>query len=617
MKIVTGDFHHRGRDEAVISVVRAVFSSQQQCYYYVAFSPDGNFVTASTFFNYAHYLGTGGVFAFHAGSEADALTLDINPGKYDGDELVVVGPFGFGVVKPDSAMFPSVLYWKDTVYVSALARRLNLRALAVGDIDPDTSNQEWVPEIIVAEHRADTSTVLRVFRPVVNASNVFTGMTERPSIDAGRHSVVSALTAADLDGDAIRFGTPNLVTVESFVQPIVVMGGPPTHDNLRGQAYDLCSAYDTSQVRRFEVSYTETQGSATHLETNISHSSGSSREISGGFSLFGIKIEGYAKKAFESGYYGSHSVNKTITTTSIQKSYRDDWMLGTESSLELWEYPVYALDRKLGTYLVQMPRYIRTLWLPYMDVTLRDWMADREVGNLLSYRPNTRITSWAGDNLLATFQTKTIAQASAAGFTVNFGDSTVDETRLTHSVQAEVGLSVSKWGVEAKVSGHYSDAAGSTHTIKVSRNVIVDIKMGDLNRAYSDANYYVTPYLYWGQNGALVLDYGIRSPSNGIPYSARSGTRTISRNPIPDSYSVAIGFAEEHRGCQRISVTTARASMCRRQPRMRATRCTSRSVCTISVSSRQAGSSPSGAIWAIQRAGARRSSGSGGRHRTS
>ena len=516
MKLVMGDFHRLGHDEAVISVVRPRTSTWQQHYYYINFSADGTVFTAPTFFNYPHGLGSGSIFSFSAGGEADALVMDVNPMRNDGDELLVVGPFGFGVVKPDTGMFPPVLYWRDTVYVSALNRGMNLRALAVGDIDPDTSNQEWVPEIIVAEHRKDTSTVLRIFRPVVNASNVFTGMTERPSIDAGRHSVVSALTAADLDGDAIRFGTPNLVTVESFVQPIVVMGGPPTHfDNLRGQAYDLCNAYDTSQVRRFEVSYTETQGSATHLEADITHSSGSSREISGGFSFFGIKIEGYAKKAFESGYYGSHSVNKTITTTSIQKSYRDDWMLGTESSLELWEYPVYALDRKLGTYLVQMPRYIRTLWLPYMDVTLRDWMADREVGNLLSYRPNSRIASWAGENLLATFQTKTIAQASAAGFTVNFGDSTVDETRLTHSVRAEVGLSVSKWGVEAKVSGHYSDAVGSTHTIKVSRNVIVDIKMGDLNRAYSDANYYVTPYLYWGQNGALVLDYGIDLPSNG------------------------------------------------------------------------------------------------------
>jgi hypothetical protein len=39
--------------------------------------------------------------------------------------------------------------------------------------------------------------------------------------------------------------------------------------------------------------------------------------------------------------------------------------------------------------------------------------------------------------------------------------------------------------------------------------------MGDLDRAYSDANYLVTPYLYWGQNGALMLDYGIDLPVNG------------------------------------------------------------------------------------------------------
>jgi hypothetical protein len=119
-------------------------------------------------------------------------------------------------------------------------------------------------------------------------------------------------------------------------------------------------------------------------------------------------------------------------------------MLGTESSLELWEYPIYAMDRRLGSFLVQMPRYIRTLWLPCQDITLRDLMADREVGNMLSYRPSENVATWAGNGLVGTFDTKTIAQASAAGFTVDFSSSSIDSTRLTHSVKAEAGLSVKK-----------------------------------------------------------------------------------------------------------------------------------------------------------------------------
>ena len=534
-KVVAGDFHHLGHDEAVLSVVEPGAVDWTQCYYYVNFTPDGNFFMSTTFFNYFHPLGWKGYGSIAVGSEADAVAIDLNPLGNDGDELVAVGPWGLRIVKPDTVMFPPFLYWRDSLYVSAMSRPMNLRALAIGDLNPDTSSRAWTNEIIVAQHKADSSTVLRVFEIVVDTIGTFRGVTEKPSFPLGKKSVMSALAAGDLDGDAIRFGTPNLVTVESFVQPIIVMGGPPVHfDSFNGQAYDLCNAYDTSTVRRFEVSYTETQGSSTHLETMISHSSGSSREISGGFSFLGIKIQGYAKKAFENGYYHGQAVNKTITTTSIQKTYRDDWMLGTESSLELWEYPLYALDRKIGTYLVQMPRFIRTLWLPYMDVTLRDWMADREVGNLLSYHSSRNIASWAGNDLLATFQTKTIAQASAAGFTVNFGDSSVDETRLSHSVKAEVGLSVGKWGVEAKVAGHYADSVGSTHIITASRNVIVDIKMGELGRDYSSANYFVTPYLYWGQNGALVLDYAIDLSTN--PGDTLLGTfwdRRYSANPDP------------------------------------------------------------------------------------
>jgi hypothetical protein len=508
-KLITGDFRHLGYDEAVLSVTTASGNNGLQVFLYGVVNYTWMFANA--------FPGTApSGSAWGNGWEGDAFAVDLNPLKGDGDELVVAGPGGIGILKFDGSLNPYYVCPKvNLLHPAALENTARRRFVAVGDIDPDTSSRTWVNEIIVAEHNQDSTTVLRVFQPTLNGSNTITGLTQTATYSPAKKSSKSELVVGDLDGDGMRFGTPNLVTVESFYQPIVMLGVPPTHfDDLHGQPYDICNVYGPTKSE-FKVTYTESQGTTTHFQSEVTHSWGASAEISGGFEAFGFKVKAYAKSSYDRGYYGSHSADTSFTTTSFKESTGDDWILATVSDLDFWEYPIHAIGRKIGTFLVQIPRLRGTDWVNNRNVIARNWMADREVGNLLSYLPSTKVASWAGGNLLTTFQGQYISQASAGGFSLNLGTQSIDSNKLTNKVKAEVGLQIKKWGCEAKVSGRYSYDAASTHSITASKNVLIDIKVSETNRAFGDADYKVTPYLYWGQNGALVVDYGVDPSSLG------------------------------------------------------------------------------------------------------
>jgi hypothetical protein len=251
-KIITGDFRHLGHDEAALSLSDTFYGRGEQQLCYVDFSTPGT-PSLSLWFN-TYITNTA------SGVESDAIVVDLNPLKDDGDEVVVCGPGGMGILKYVHTGVPAYywgwvkLCWSDSIHSAPASASYRQRVLAVGDIDPDTSSREWTNEIMLAQLATDMTASIRIFQPVLDANNGITGMSQKSVFATGKVSGRSELVVGDLDGDAIRFGTPRLVTMQSFVQPIIVMGGPPMHfDYLNGRSYDLCNAYDTVTVRKFEV----------------------------------------------------------------------------------------------------------------------------------------------------------------------------------------------------------------------------------------------------------------------------------------------------------------------------------------------------------------------------
>jgi hypothetical protein len=265
------------------------------------------------------------------------------------------------------------------------------------------------------------------------------------------------------------------------------------------------------------VTYTETQSHGTYFSSEVSQDWGVSSELSGGFSFFGVTVKAYVKAAYDRGYYGSHSENTTVTASQVTSSTGDNWILATVTDYDFWEYPLYAMGYRFGSVLVQVPHFQGTEWFPSRNVIARGWMANHEVGNLFSYLGKDDVAGWTGAKLLTSFTGKYVSIASSGSWTLDLASQTIDENQLTSSIGTEVGASVSGWGMEAKVSGTYSKEEITTHTSTATKDVLIEVEVSDTDKSFGDTDYLVTPFMYWGENGAMVIDYAVDPSTTGNP----------------------------------------------------------------------------------------------------
>ena len=516
LKVTTGDFRNLGYDEAVVSFTLASGNSGRQVFTYVTVGVGGFLSFAATFPGISPSGWTWG-----DGWESDAVDADLNPDLNDGDELVVAGPGEVAVLKFNSSFVPYYCGGGNAripfLNPGALETYERRRFLAVEDVDADTNSTTWVQEIIVAEHKQDSTTVIRVLSPNINVSDEITGLSEKSVYVSTLKSRRSEIAVGDFDGDAIRLGPPTLITKNSVYQPIVELNVPPTHfDYLNDQIYDVCNAHG-AEPSEFKVTYTETQSQSSYFSSEVKQGWGVSSELSGGTSLFGVTVKAYVKASYDAGYYGSHSENTTVTASQVTSSTGDNWILATVTDYDFWEYPLYAMGYRYGSVLVQVPHFQGTEWFPSRNVNARDWMANHEVGNIFSYLGKDDIAEWTGAQLLTSFTGKYISIASAGSWTLDLASQTIDENQLTSSIGTEVGASVSGWGMEAKVSARYSREEITTHTSTATKDVLIEVEVSDTDKTFGDTDYLVTPYMYWGENGAMVIDYAVDPSTTGNP----------------------------------------------------------------------------------------------------
>jgi hypothetical protein len=514
MKITAGDFRNRKFDEAVLSFTQSQNYKYRQIYLYVSIDPGGQVLSTTQTISYPSG------YTWEQEDETNAVASDLNPIKSDGDELVVAGAGELAVLKFDLNGNPRYLTKKSIPYDINNVYWINRRKfLAVADVDADTSASTWIPEIVLAQYNInDSTTLFRVNKVDIDSTNQIIGMTEVFAGSYGLKSTYSEIVMGDFDGDAIKVGTPKLITKNSVYQPIVILNVPPTHfDYLNGQVYDVCNLH-TSTPSEFSVTYTETNSSSSHFSSESNTTWGLSGSISGGFSAFGTKVKAYVKGSYDKGYYGSKSLSTTVTASQVTQSSGDDWILATVTDYDFWEYPVYAMGSQVGNNLIMIPHFKGTEWFPSRNIIARNWLADHEVGNLFSYAPKDDISEWIGDgSLLTSFTGKYISTASSGSWDLDMETQSIDQNKLTSKIGVEVGGSVKKWGVEVDVSGNYSSEEITTATSTATKSVKIDVKVSDTDKTLGDTDYKVTPYIYWGENGALIVDYAVDPSSSGDP----------------------------------------------------------------------------------------------------
>jgi hypothetical protein len=514
LKIASGDFRNLGYDEAVVSATRAVGNTGRQVYSYVtidtgAHSCDMSFPILS--------LSPAG-WALGNGWESDAMAGDLNPLKEDGEELVVAGPGELAALKFDPSGTPSYLVKTALTNPGLLENSERRHFVAVADLDADTTSATtWMPEIILAEHLQDSTTDIRTFAVSLGTDNTIIDLSQIDSENfyGSGKTGKSELVAGDFDGDAIKIGPPKLVTVRSFGQPLVTLNVPPTHfDSVNGLVYDVCKAYGAN-VSQFKTKYSQKNSQASHFSSEMSESWGLATEVAAGFKFWGIKVRASIGQSFSLGYYGALSTEQTTTVTEEVTSWQDDLSLSTIADYDLWEYPLYAGGVYKGNAMVQIPHpdpFSPNRWLPAKDQRALTWMADHEVGNLLSYMPPSLFAPWVGSNLLTTFTSMTVSSGMQMHYSLDLEGKVSDESKLSNNVGCEVGLSVRGWGMEAKVSGTYAGEEVVTHTSTATDKVTIEVDLSAPDQAIPGTSYIVTPLVYWGENGSLVLNYAVELP---------------------------------------------------------------------------------------------------------
>jgi hypothetical protein len=532
-KVTAGDFRNVGHDEAVLSATEISGNNGRQVYSLLRIDPDAHTVTVKTPLLAAYPAGA----AWGVGYESNAVGADLNPLKKDGDELVVAGPGEVAVLKFNANYDPYYLTktpFGQSGFLEPYQRR---RFLCVEDINADTLAASWAPEIVVAEHAiTDTmhgTTLFRVLETTRSAKDSITGLRQLFYASPGNlHSTTPGIVMGDFDGDAIRAGVPKYIAKNAFLQPIVALNVPPTHfDSLNGQVYDVCEAYPTSGSP-FKVKYTQTQSQTSHFSTELGQSWGVSGQVGASGTVYGAKIKASVAAAYGQGTYGTKTFDTTTTVSEELTASADDWALATVADYDIWEYPLYVNGNHHGDALVQIPHFTTTKWLPSKDLLILDQLADHEVGNLLSYPTSMSYQAMAGSDLLTSFSTMTVANGAQMQWLLDLSTASVADSQFTRKLGVDVSASISGWGMEAKVNGEYDRKDITTHTSSATKYVTITADVGPPDAAIPNASYTVKPFIYWGKNGALTVDYAVDLDPGPVGLESFWG-RTYGAHPDP------------------------------------------------------------------------------------
>jgi hypothetical protein len=341
-----------------------------------------------------------------------------------------------------------------------------------------------------------------------------------------------AIAFGNFDGYNFTIGEPTHYTVSEIVQPIVILNAPPIHfDMFDEDIFDLNECYNGGDCD-FEARYTKENASSIEVSTTVE----SDWAISTGLSVSGSISQGVTIEAAPLGVGGSVDIsvsrnyenhllythgsnfsntltNSTTVTVGVEVgASEDDRIYSTVTDYDVWEYPVYHGNETFArnTILAFVPINVQATWFPSKSYNAVDYIPDHEVSNILSYRPYANLND--NPNLEQTI----VADYTNDSFVLDansdynwFTSSTEFSSSLADTVKQN-GLDVGIGIGNIRFDGDYNNKKINTHETSVTEQIQLDIHLGSVDMGIGDVKYTVTPYSYWANNGALVVDYAAK-----------------------------------------------------------------------------------------------------------
>lgn len=343
------------------------------------------------------------------------------------------------------------------------------------------------------------------------------------------------MLTGDFDADRFRIGPGKKYEKTKIIQPMVILNAPPTHfDVFNDSLFDVNFCYGDNNCGSF-VDYTTTESQEISVSATLKESYAVAGRVSGGGSFLGAKVDAYIQTEYGQYFEDSKSNTKEVTITQTIRASGDDWLYATVCDYEIWEYPVLNENGAIVDNIITLkPSIKENRWFPSKQQTATGYVPRHEVGNILSYTPFTDLNnpdadktiwgSYLGDDSYELNNNSKIEN------TVQFQEIFQSTEAVQRDIAIEVGGSVGGWGIQVDAAARYEGSSLSTHSLTVDKGLKIFFHQLGVNQEIGEVSYRVTPYIYWSNTGALVVDYAVRPslPSPGFTQTWWSARYDIS-----------------------------------------------------------------------------------------
>ena len=249
---------------------------------------------------------------------------------------------------------------------------------------------------------------------------------------------------------------------------------------------------------------------------------GEDTTITGSAGAWGNTIERSMTNSYGNGFSINRGKSEEFSISFSAEAVTEDLIFGTVVDYVIWEYPVFAEDTLRGYVAVVEPKNPTKTWFSTESWPGQSYIPNHEVGNILSYCEYSNLTS--NDYLSEAIKLDNgirfgLSPTSNFEWELNWGSWTESGASQTNTIGTDAGYSWS-WGLDIDVMGSvkstygkdmestYEETQIETQKTTVAQDIDVKVNLGTIED--SEKRYDVTPYAYWGNNGALVVDYAAR-----------------------------------------------------------------------------------------------------------
>ncbi|MFN8863514.1 MAG: T9SS type A sorting domain-containing protein [Flavobacteriales bacterium] len=197
----------------------------------------------------------------------------------------------------------------------------------------------------------------------------------------------------------------------------------------------------------------------------------------------------------------------------------DDYIYVSKVDYDVREYPVYQ-GGQLKTHMVSVrPTSIEHYWRAGKNPDMQLYLPLHENGNILSY-PNPDLADQVLAGLGAGFigtDNYGVGAGQNYTWTVGYSDMSENSSNLTRDMSLNASLNASAYGAEVGITGSYSTGSVSTHTSSLQQSITCTVDHQSFTASAADAPYSMRPYMSWGADGSLLVDYLVepQEPSFG------------------------------------------------------------------------------------------------------